>query len=196
MVDELQDFGLEALRLIAALSPIGQERNPLCVVGDGHQRLYGNVPIPLSRAGIEVVGRSRRLKTNYRTSEQIRSWAHQLLNEIDVDDLDGSTTDTTGDRSVFRGAEPQLETCSDGKTAAHALENWINGLSQAGYKLHEICIAHPTPEMIIALESAAIPTLELKARQRDPGKDEKGVRYGTNVAATRAREHLLVISLG
>jgi len=70
LVDELQDFGLESLRLIAAISPIDEKLpNPLCVVGDGHQRLYGNAPIALSRAGIDVRGRSPRLKINYRTSE-------------------------------------------------------------------------------------------------------------------------------
>jgi superfamily I DNA/RNA helicase len=61
LVDELQDFGLEALRLIRALSPVEEGlSNPLCVVGDGHQRIYNRVPIPLSRAGIDVRGRSRR----------------------------------------------------------------------------------------------------------------------------------------
>ena len=62
-VDELQDFGLEALRLIAALSPIASgDSDPLCVVGDGHQRIYNKIPIALSRAGLEVRGRSSRLK--------------------------------------------------------------------------------------------------------------------------------------
>jgi superfamily I DNA/RNA helicase len=90
LVDELQDFGLEALRLIRALSPIEEGLgNPLCVVGDGHQRIYNRVPIPLSRAGIDVRGRSRRLKINYRTSEQIRQWAQGLLEGVEVDDLDG-----------------------------------------------------------------------------------------------------------
>ena len=76
--------------------------NPLCVAGDGHQRINRHIKIPLSRAGINVVGRSRRLKINYRTSEEIRLWAHSVLRGMEIDDLDGGKADTTGDRSLFK----------------------------------------------------------------------------------------------
>ena len=224
LVDELQDFGLEALRLIAAMSPIKEELpNPLCVVGDGHQRLYGNVPIALSRAGIEVRGRSRRLKINYRTSEQIRLLAHGLLTNMEIDDLDGGTETTIGDRSVFRGPDPQVEVCDSEESAAKAVTAWVKGLLD-NLKLgtHEICVTPANSAILNRLEAAGIPTLELKPRQRDPGQEEQGVRYGTKkrikglefkavalledvnsdnkinrfsnyVAATRAREHLLYL---
>ena len=59
LVDEVQDLSLEALRLVRAMSPIdGHTSDPLCTVGDGHQRIYRS-KIPLSRAGIEIRGRSR-----------------------------------------------------------------------------------------------------------------------------------------
>ena len=59
--------------MIAALSRTDEDAdNPLCMAGDGHQRINRHSKVPLSRAGINVVGRSRRLKINYRTSEQIR----------------------------------------------------------------------------------------------------------------------------
>lgn len=225
LVDELQDFGLESLRLIAALSPISEGlANPLCVVGDGHQRLYGNAPVPLNRAGIDVRGRSRRLKINYRTSEQIRQWAHGLLLGVDIDDLDGSKADTTGDRSVFRGPAPKVVQCSDMKQASAAIVAWAQGLIAHGLGTHEICITPGNNDCTNALQSAGIPTLELKPRQRDPGQEEQGVRFGTKkrikglefkavalitdssnldaqekfanyVAATRARENLLVVCI-
>jgi len=226
LVDELQDFGLEALRLIRALSPIDQElSNPLCVVGDGHQRLYNQIPIPLSRAGINVRGRSRRLKINYRTSEQIRRWAHGLLKGIEIDDLDGGIAETTGDRSVFRGPDPQMINCASRQDAAKAVTTWVKGLLEARLGTHEICITPPDSAVVSALESEGVPTLELKPRQKDPGQEEQGVRYGTKkrikglefraiallysgdgspgsgerfanyVAATRAREQLLVVNL-
>ena len=51
LVDEVQDFSLEALRLIRAISPIGEGHcDPLCVAGDGHQRIY-RTKVPLSRGG-------------------------------------------------------------------------------------------------------------------------------------------------
>jgi mRNA-degrading endonuclease RelE of RelBE toxin-antitoxin system len=228
LVDELQDFGLEALRLIAALSPISQGLlNPLCVVGDGHQRLYSSVAIPLTRAGINVRGRSRRLKINYRTSEQIRRWAHQLLAGISVDNLDGEIEVTTGDRSVFTGVDPKLVTVADEQSAAEAICSWIKGLleiQEGGYNSHEICVVPSSTALINVLNRDKIPLLELKARQKDPGKGEPGVRYGTKkrikglefkavaltlngdttekiarfedyVAATRAQQQLLVVSI-
>ena len=226
LVDELQDFGLEALRLIGAVAPLEEALpNPLCVVGDGHQRLYGNVPIALSRAGIDVRGRARRLKINYRTSEQIRLLAHSILNNIEVDDLEGGTVNIVGDRSVFRGPEPQLVECQNETDAGSAVVSWVEGLQEAGIGTHEICMTPANEVVLAALENAGIPTLELKPRQRDPGQEEQGVRYGSKkrikglefkavalladlssddgaerfanyVAATRAREHLLVVKIG
>lgn len=230
LVDELQDFGLEALRLIAALSPMtGGQSDPLCLVGDGHQRIYHSIPIPLSRAGIDVRGRSRRLKINYRTSEQIRRWAHGLLAGVPVDDLDGGSADTTGDRSVFRGPEPQVRSSSDRETLTQYAVTWIQHLINQG-KLgsHEICVTPNVGFIRTALESAGIRTLELKPRQADPGQSEPGVllgsmqrikglefravlmvldqpqengsdvrhRFEKYVAATRAREHLMVLVRG
>ncbi|QTA83840.1 ATP-dependent DNA helicase [Desulfonema limicola] len=227
LVDELQDFGLEALKLISALSPIKEElTNPLCVAGDGHQRIYNAVPIPLNRAGIEVRGRSRRLKINYRTSEQIRRWAHSILHGIEVDDLDGEKADITGDRSVFRGPEPKIITCDNKEDAGKAVLNWVQGLIKSGFGTHEICITPGMPKIINTIESAGIQTFELKPRKKDPGRDDQGIRYGTKkrikglefraialvlaeeqkfsesierfsnyVAATRARENLLVVNV-
>lgn len=228
LVDELQDFGLEALKLLRAISPIQEKLvNPLCVVGDGHQRLYSKVAVPLSRAGIDVRGRSRRLKINYRTSEQIRQWAHGILAGISIDDLDGETVTTMGDRSVFKGAAPQVATVASERQASEAIATWVKGLIGKGdgkYKPHEICITPTDRNIIAGLQSTGIDLLELKARQRDPGQRDPGVRYGSKkrikglefkavavvlrgdstektdrfedyVAATRARERLLVINI-
>jgi superfamily I DNA/RNA helicase len=225
LVDELQDFGLEALRLIAALSPIANGlTDPLCVVGDGHQRIYNKTPIALSRAGINVRGRSRRLKINYRTTEQIRQWAHGLLAGMEIDDLDGGVANTLADQSVMRGAEPKFVDCKSFDEAASAVTAWIKGLQESGIGSHEICFTPPNKVLVTALQSAGIKTLELQARQPDPGQDEPGVRYGTKqrikglefkavallmhrhtsenqecyanyVAATRAREHLLIVDV-
>ena len=225
LVDEVQDFSLEALRLVASISPIVKELdNPLCVVGDGHQRIYNPVAVPLGRAGIEVRGRSRRLKINYRTSEEIRDWAHAALEGVEVDDLDGEQAITLGDRSIFHGPEPQLVTCSDDDAVASAVVAWVKGLTESGQlKTHEICLTPINSRVISALQSNGFATVELKARQADPGQEESGVRFGSKqrikglefkavaildagsrdslldrfenyVAATRARQQLLVIN--
>ncbi|WP_299018075.1 UvrD-helicase domain-containing protein [uncultured Photobacterium sp.] len=225
LVDELQDFGLEALKLIAAVSPIKEEfSDPLCVVGDGHQRVYNKTPVALSRAGINVRGRSRRLKINYRTTEEIRQYAHNLLTGLEVDDLDGGIVNTQADQSIMKGATPVIQPCSSDEEAAAAIVAWAKGLLNAGLGTHEICFTPHNKAVVTDLEAANIRTHELKAREIDTGQEEPGIRYGTRqrikglefkavaliltqndvesierftnyVAATRAREHLLVIDL-
>ena len=230
LVDEVQDFSLEALRLIKAISPIDEGTpDPLCTVGDGHQRIY-RTKIPMSRAGIDIRGRSRRLKINYRTSEQIRQFAQGILKGLEIDDLDGGVVTTVGDHSVFKGPVPMVEKCKDEKAEAEAIVAWVQMLMRDnGLATHEICITPRKPKIVTALSTAGIATFELKPREEDPGSDESGVRTGTMkrikglefravgmacakaddpmnnledaeirdrceryVAATRAREHLLV----
>lgn len=230
LVDEAQDFSLEDLRLIRAISPISEgDPDPLCLAGDGHQRIYRK-RIPVSRAGIDIRGRSRRLKINYRTSEQIRKFAQGILQGVEVDDLDGGLTTTVGDHSVFKGPEPLIQKCSNGKAEAEAIVAWVQMLMEShGLASHEICVTPYRPEIRTALTTANIATYELKPREEDPGSEEPGVRLGTMkrikgiefravalacsdpkdamnnlvgaemrdrceryVAATRAREHLLV----
>jgi hypothetical protein len=55
IVDEAQDFGADALRLVRAIA--GPEHpDDLFLVGDAHQRIYGR-PVTLSSCGIQVRGR-------------------------------------------------------------------------------------------------------------------------------------------
>ncbi|WP_273648827.1 UvrD-helicase domain-containing protein, partial [Pseudomonas aeruginosa] len=87
VVDEAQDISSAAFELIrAAVDPA---ENDLFIVGDAHQRIYRH-KVVLSRVGIEVRGRSRSLKVNYRTTEEIRQWACAQLEGCAVDDLDGN----------------------------------------------------------------------------------------------------------
>jgi superfamily I DNA/RNA helicase len=181
LVDEVQDFSLEALRLIRALSPIDDNTaNPLCTVGDGHQRIYRN-KIPMSRAGIDIRGRrSQRLKVNYRTSEQIRQYAQGILEGLDIDDLDGGTAVTVGDHSLFTGPAPSLQICADAQAEAEAIVAWVQDrLTDQGLATHEICITPYKAPIRTALEAAGIPTFELKPREMDPGEEEPGVRLGS-----------------
>lgn len=230
LVDETQDFSLEALKLIRSLCPIEEElKDPLCTVGDGHQRIY-RTKIPMSRAGIEIRGRSRRLKINYRTSEQIRKYAQAMLNGIEIDDLDGGRVSIAGDHSAFKGPEPIIKACKNPIEEAETIVAWVQTLmNDHGIENHAICITPYKPEIVTALTDANISIFQLKPRQVDPGKEEPGIRLGTikrikglefraivlacadptdpmnklteaeiidrcerYVAATRAREHLLV----
>jgi superfamily I DNA/RNA helicase len=180
LVDEAQDFSLEALKLIRSLCPIEEGiRDPLCTVGDGHQRIY-RTKIPMSRAGIEIRGRSRRLKINYRTSEQIRKYAQAMLKGLEIDDLDGGQVSIVGDHSAFKGPEPIVEACKGPTDEAEAIVAWVQLIiKEQHFSAHEICITPYKPDIVTALTEVDIPTLQLKARELDPGPDEPGVRLGT-----------------
>ncbi len=180
LVDEIQDFSLEALRLIKSLSSIGEgNSNPLCTVGDGHQRIF-RTKIPLSRAGINIRGRSRRLKINYRTSEQIRKFAHTILEGLEIDDLDNGVISTIGDHSAFKGPEPIIEPCENKKTEAQYIVNWIKKLTKEhNLSTEEICITPPTPEIVASQSAANTPLYQLKPKEKDPGANEPGVRLGS-----------------
>ncbi|MGF1498257.1 MAG: UvrD-helicase domain-containing protein [Elainellaceae cyanobacterium] len=177
LADEVQDFSLEGLRLLAALSPIEEALpNSLCVAGDGHQRIY-RTRVPLSRAGIEVRGRSKRLNVNYRTSEQIRRFAEQILDGIEVDDLDEGRTSTVGDRSVFTGPDPDIIHCTDELEEAKLIANWAKSLiDEGGFSSHEVCITPYKSEVRSALLAEGLKTYELKDRQDDPGAEVPGIR--------------------
>lgn len=180
LVDEVQDFSLESLRLVAALSPIKEgAQNSLCTVGDGHQRIY-RTKIPLSRAGIDIRGRSRRLKVNYRTSEQIRKFAQGILQGVEIDDLDGGTVSVVGDHSAFKGPDPLIEYCATPKYEAETVVAWVQTLIEShGLASQTICITPYKPEIREALSAAGFPTYELKANEEDPTDLIPGVRMGS-----------------
>ncbi len=109
IVDEAQDFGASALRLVAALSGNTLENsrpNSLLIVGDAHQRIYRKKAV-LSRCGIDIRGRSSKLRLNYRTTEKIRKRAIAILTGIVADDLDGGTDDNKNFHSLVVGEKPE-----------------------------------------------------------------------------------------
>jgi mRNA-degrading endonuclease RelE of RelBE toxin-antitoxin system len=106
VVDETQDFGPQALRLIRALVP--PEPNDLMFVGDGHQRIYAKNKASMSSCGIDIRGRAKKLYLNYRTTEEIRREAVLLLEEVEVDDLDGGSDEISRYKSLLHGPKPQL----------------------------------------------------------------------------------------
>ena len=99
VVDEAQDMGAQAFSLIRSIAPMG--RDDLFIAGDGHQRIYGRNRVVMGRCGIDIRGRSRKLRLNYRTTEETRRWATHLLAGRDVDDLDGGSDDNKGIRSLM-----------------------------------------------------------------------------------------------
>ena len=109
VVDEIQDFGPQALRLLRALIEPG--KNDLFFVGDGHQRVYHRNKAAMSRSGIDIRGRGRKLYINYRTTDEIRRQAVALLEGVMVDDLDDGTDDNSRYKSLSHGPAPIMASC-------------------------------------------------------------------------------------
>ena len=72
VVDEAQDVDIGQLRFLAALG--AGRPNGLFFAGDLGQRIFQQ-PFSWSSLGVDIRGRSRTLKINYRTSHQIRTQA-------------------------------------------------------------------------------------------------------------------------
>lgn len=86
VVDEAQDLNPSQLRFLRALVAPGD--NDLFICEDSHQRIYGQ-KVTLSHVGIQVRGRARRLRLNYRTTAQNLDWAMRILDGGDFTDLVG-----------------------------------------------------------------------------------------------------------
>lgn len=103
IVDEAQDFHAGHWLLLRALVPEGA--NDLFIAEDSHQRLYGQ-KVPLSRFGIHIIGRSRRLTLNYRTTAQNLAFAVQLLSGAEFHDIEDGAEKSSDYRSARSGPEP------------------------------------------------------------------------------------------
>ncbi|MDO5498285.1 MAG: 3'-5' exonuclease, partial [Propionibacteriaceae bacterium] len=127
LVDEAQDLGPAHLLLVRALAAAG--RNDVFLAEDAHQRIYG-ARLVLSHFGLQVRGRSSRLKLNYRTTAQNLRLAQQILEGGDWVDGDEGVEDHAGYRSARRGPEPELaenpSLTAELDHAAEIVTAWLN----------------------------------------------------------------------
>lgn len=184
VVDEAQDMGPEAFRLIRALVPESNEqpyKNSLFIVGDGHQRIYGR-RVVLGRCGINIRGRSRKLRVNYRTSEEIRKWAVSILEGVDVDDLDDGFDDERGYRSLFHGPTPDVANLKSQAKEFDKLRAWIRELESEGFSLKDMCVIARDKRTLRLfdnyLSEEGLATVEIKRRQAEDRR-QQGVRLAT-----------------
>lgn len=142
IVDESQDLGMQAFKLIRQIA--GEEHpNDIFIVGDTHQRIYSN-KVVLSKCGINIRGRSHKLKINYRTTEETRAWAVNLLNGIKFDDLDIGTEDNKGYKSLVHGPSPEIVNFKNIDEEVDYIVNKIKELEEQGVDLNNICLVART----------------------------------------------------
>lgn len=179
LVDESQDFGNEAFRLIRALVP--PTENDLFLVGDAHQRIYGH-QVVLARCGIDIRGRGKKLRINYRTTEELKNWALGLLKGLSFDDLDAGADDDQGVRSLVHGEPPVLQTYPNEAAVAEAISAHARRLIEKEQaKPETICVVAGTHRELDEYEKY-LKRVCPAVHQIEPGKPEDSGVPGLRMA--------------
>ncbi|HZK54816.1 MAG TPA: 3'-5' exonuclease [Desulfosporosinus sp.] len=180
IVDEAQDFSVQALKLIRAISGEAHN-NDLFITGDAHQRIYRN-KVTLKQCGINVRGRSSILKINYRTTEETRLWATRLLNGILIDDLDDGIEEGKGYKSLMHGPKPEVCHFESFIEETNYIIDCVHELETNGVDVKDICIAARTNKQLelytAQLSQAGIRVYEVK-RSKAEDRNMVGVRVAT-----------------
>jgi mRNA-degrading endonuclease RelE of RelBE toxin-antitoxin system len=169
VVDEAQDMSVPHLRFFATLA--GDRPNALFFAGDLGQRIFQQ-PFSWRALGVDIRGRSRTLRVNYRTSHQIRQAADRLL-DPEQTDADGVVENRSGTISVFNGAPPTIQLLDGEEGEIEAVAEWIGGLVGEGVVPSELGVfVRSETEIgraVRALESADLPTVVLDENVRSRG---------------------------
>lgn len=134
VVDEAQDINVAQLRFLAALG--GSRHNSLFFAGDLGQRIFQQ-PFSWKALGVDIRGRSRTLRINYRTSHQIRMQADRLLGP-ELSDVDGNSEERRGTTSVFNGPPPVIRALDSQEEEIESVATWLGQRIAEGFKPHEI----------------------------------------------------------
>lgn len=150
LIDEGQDLSAAHWKLMRAIVP--KQQNDLFIAEDTHQRIYGQ-HVVLSRYGINVVGRSRRLTLNYRTTEQNLRYALSILEGGAYVNAEEGEETIEGYRSSRLGPEPRLVKASGQQellaSTAQCVQKWIDD----GVKPETIAVlAHGNDDLVTVSE--------------------------------------------
>jgi superfamily I DNA/RNA helicase/mRNA-degrading endonuclease RelE of RelBE toxin-antitoxin system len=180
IVDEAQDMSPAAFSLLRAIAGSPRD-NDLFIVGDAHQRIYGKVVI-LSHCGIDIRGRSKKLRLNYRTTDETRKWATAVLQGMAVDDLDGGTDSLKEYRSLMHGEAPVIKGFDTLEAELKFLKQALTNIQAEDSSLSGVCFTFRTNLLMEKFE-AALKEMEMPVKRihRDQPDNplEEGVRIGT-----------------
>ena len=141
VVDEAQDLSVSQLRFLGAMGK--NEPEGLFFAGDLGQRIF-EPPFSWKSLGVDIRGRSKTLRINYRTSHQIRSQAERLL-PPELADVDGNAEKRTGTVSLFNGPPPAIQIFDGQKEESSAVSKWVKQTLDAGISPQEIGIFVRSP---------------------------------------------------
>ena len=133
VVDEAQDIGVAHLRFFAGR--VRHRPDALFFAGDLGQRIFQQ-PFSWLALGVDIRGRSKTLRVNYRTSHQIRVQADRLLGR-ESSDADGNREERHHTVSVFNGPVPEIRVLSSQEEEVEHVGRWLSGRAKDGVAPHE-----------------------------------------------------------
>ena len=195
VIDEAQDMSAEAFRLLRAIVPAGE--NDIFLVGDAHQRIYHH-RVTLGQCGINIKGRGKKLKVNYRTTEETRRFAVALLEGRDIDDLDGGQDQQKGYMSLTHGEPPIVRRFRTFAEEGAFVKARIQELTAQATAQEAICVVGRTRKVLEAytayLRGEGMETYEIR-RDAAEQRDKPGVRIATMHRVKGLEfEHMLIVS--
>lgn len=152
IADEVQDLSNVELRFLRSL--VEEKPNDMLLVGDPFQKIYAR-KLNFSACGIAVRGnRSKQLKINYRTSEEIKRLALSAINGVNYDDFDGEEERLKGYLSLFHGEKPTYTTFKTKNEENDAIVASIEYLKTKNIGFGDTAIACRTNESLKDIKSA------------------------------------------
>ncbi|MET7297658.1 UvrD-helicase domain-containing protein [Embleya sp. NPDC005575] len=178
IVDEAQDLHPAQWRALRAM--VAEGPDDMFIAGDPNQRIYDS-KVSLGSLGIKVVGRSSRLRVNYRTTAEILGWCTSILTGQPIQNLDGERPESLEDsRSSLHGPTPDLVALDGPEAELAALVQRVRGWLAAGVRCEEIGVAARFGgygrKVADALSLEGVPAVFLK---NHPTAVTEGVRIGT-----------------
>jgi mRNA-degrading endonuclease RelE of RelBE toxin-antitoxin system len=146
IADEIQDLSNVEFRFLRSL--VEEKNNDLFLVGDPYQNIYSK-KVNFSAVKISIRGnRSKQLKINYRTSEEIKKLASSAINGINYDDFDGETENLNGYLSLFHGEEPTYQIFKTKNEEVKEIIDYINNLKEMNINFNDIALGFRTKDAL------------------------------------------------
>lgn len=175
IADEIQDLSNPELRFLRALTPEGS--NDLFLVGDPYQRIYSR-KLNFKAAGINIQGRSRRLRVNYRTTEEIKRQAVRIVSGVEADDFDGGEESLKGYVSLLHGETPVYKLFNNKNQEFEAIGSYIQTCLDAKISPRDICVAASRNDMVDSIANYLSRNLDIPCWKMNIG-DKEGVNVST-----------------
>ncbi|MFJ2863918.1 UvrD-helicase domain-containing protein [Kitasatospora sp. NPDC087314] len=194
VVDEAQDLHPAQWRVLRAAVASGPD--DLFITGDPHQRIYDS-RVSLGSLGIQVKGRTSRLRINYRSTEEILAWSTGIIGSAAVEDLGGEGADSlAGYRSLLHGRRPHVEGHGSEQAEVAALVQRVERWTAQGIRSADIGVSSRFNVLLDKaydrLAAAGVPVVRVKD---GPAPDTDGVRLAT-MHAMKGLEFRAVAVLG